>query len=179
MHNGHVILIFGTGGTDWATTANSKQYAVYYVDATAAAKLDQSEIDTNYGNVAVAAANDALYSYLLPEGQKIWSSPTISVGQIWIASSSGTMESDNDEVNNDLMGSGELRVLDMELKTLLRDDMDNVIDHMDFKKVRGSLFVTHGHVYATAIDGSIIQLGDEDFTAGTGNRVVLKSWQDR
>jgi len=50
-------------------------------------------------------------------------------------------------------------------------------DPLQIGKVRGSIYVSRKHVYMTAINGEIIQIGHAtDFSAGTGNRVVLKSW---
>jgi hypothetical protein len=46
-------------------------------------------------------------------------------------------------------------------------------------KVRGSLFVSKQHVYMTTFENDIIQFGSEDFDDSTGNRVVLKSWQQQ
>jgi hypothetical protein len=48
-----------------------------------------------------------------------------------------------------------------------------------FGKVRGSIYISRKHAYMTTFEGEIIQIGDEDFASGTGNRVVLKSWQQR
>jgi hypothetical protein len=47
----------------------------------------------------------------------------------------------------------------------------------DIGKVRGSIFVNRQHAYMTTIDGQIIQIGGDDFAAGTGSRVVLRSWK--
>jgi hypothetical protein len=44
-------------------------------------------------------------------------------------------------------------------------------------KVRGSIYVDRQHIYLTTIDNQVIQIGGEDFAAGTGNRVVLRSWK--
>jgi len=83
--------------------------------------------------------------------------------------SSGTMESTNPK--DDKNGESKLRVLDLDTG----QDIWN--QPLQLGKVRGSLFVSRKHVYLTAFDGDIIQLGDQDdFSSGTGNRVVLKSW---
>jgi hypothetical protein len=82
------------------------------------------------------------------------------------------MESSNP--SNDLLGEGQLQILDLDFNSLLANNVPKTI-----KKVRGSLYASNQHVYATAIDGSIIQFGDGDFPAGDGNRVFLKSWHDQ
>jgi type IV pilus assembly protein PilY1 len=167
-HNGHVLLVFGTGGADWA--AKDLANRIYVLDATRAEQLLQAQIDDNYTNHDAAEIRS--YYHQLPVGQKVWSSPTIAAGQIWVASSPGTMESA--DPNNDTLGQGQLQVLDMEASSLLPNGLP-----IPMGKVRGSLYVSHGHVYGTAIDGTIIQFGDENFLPGTANRVVLKAWQDR
>ena len=163
--NGHVLLILGTGGTDWA--ADDKGYHVYAVDATAAGNLVQSDKNENYA--ALGGAIGAVWSLATDIGEKVWSSPTISAGQIWLVTSSGTMESADPK--NDKAGDSKLRLLDL-------DTGQNVWNQpLQLGKVRGSLFVSRKHVYLTTFDGDIIQLGDQDdFSGGTGNRVVLKSW---
>jgi type IV pilus assembly protein PilY1 len=167
LRNGHVLLIFGTGGTDWAS--NDKGYHVYAVDATEAANLIKSDKQANYEDLGGAIG--AKWSLPLAVGEKVWSSPTISAGQIWIVTSFGSMESADPK--SDKGGSSKLRLLKL-------DTGENVWDEpLTIGKVRGSIYVSRKHVYMTTFDGEIIQLGGEDFTAGTGNRVVLKSWQDQ
>ena len=163
--NGHVILIFGTGGADWA--ANDKAYKIYAVDATAAGNLAQSDINSNLASTG--GAHTESWFLALDVGQKVWSSPTISAGQVWIATASGSMESA--DPNNDTQGEGKLQVLDLDSGIALWENP------LSIGKVRGSLFVTRQHVYATTVAGDIIQLGNEDFSAGTGNRVVVRSWR--
>jgi hypothetical protein len=68
-------------------------------------------------------------------------------------------------------GNSKLRLINL--------DTGGTIWDKSIKKVRGSIYVTRKHVYMTAFDGSLIQFGDDDFSSGTGNRVVLKSWQQR
>jgi type IV pilus assembly protein PilY1 len=166
--NGHVLLIFGTGGADWAS--NAQGYHVYAVDATEAANLIETDKDANYESIGGAIG--ALWTLPLGIGEKVWSSPTISAGQIWIVTSFGSMESADPK--NDRGGSSKLRLLNL-------DDGNNIWDEpLTIGKVRGSIYVSRKHVYMTTFDGDIIQLGDQDdFTAGTGNRVVLKSWQQQ
>ena len=166
--NGHVLLVFGTGGTDWAS--DQQGYHVYAVDATAAGHGLLSQSDKNANYASLGGAIDAVWSLPLAVGEKVWSSPTISAGQIWLVTSFGSMESTNPR--NDLAGSSKLRLLDL-------DNGQNVWPNpLDIAKVRGSVFVSRKHVYMSAFNGEIIQLGeDNDFSSGTGNRVVLKSWQ--
>jgi hypothetical protein len=166
--NGHVLLIFGTGGADWASDA--KGYYVYAVDATEAANLIKTDKQANYENFG--GAIEAKWSLPLAVGEKVWSSPTVAAGQIWIVTSFGSMESTDPK--SDKGGSSNLRLLNL-------DTGENIWDEpLTIGKVRGSIYVSREHVYMTTFEGEIIQIGDQnDFTSGTGNRVVLKSWQDR
>jgi Tfp pilus tip-associated adhesin PilY1 len=168
MHNGHVILVFGTGGADWASITNT--YNIYGVDATGA-KTDwdaMSESEKNSYYQTNNGATTAAWTVPLAVGEKVWSTPTIAAGQIWIVTSSGSMESDipgQDSVG----GSSKLRRL----------DLNGVVVGTPYsfnKKVRGSIYVSNKHLYMTTFDNEIIQFGDGVFTAGTGNNVVLKSW---
>ena len=167
--NGHVLLIFGTGGADWAS--NDQGYNVLAVDATAAGLLAPIDKQTNFQ--ATGGAVDAIWNLPLANGEKVWSSPTISAGQIWIVTSFGSMESADPK--SDRGGSSKLRLLNL--------DGTNAWDEpliFDNRKVRGSIYVSRKHVYMSTFDGDIIQLGDDnDFSPGTGNRVVLKSWQQQ
>jgi hypothetical protein len=163
--NGHVMLVFGTGGADWAS--DSQGYHVYAVDATAAGDLGQKDKNDNAKDFG--AAIDALWSLPTADGEKVWSSPTISAGQIWVVTTFGTMESDDPKA--DKSGYSNLRVLDLGTGQNIWDDP------LQIGKVRGSVYVSRKHVYMTAFNGDIIQLGHQtDFSAGTGNRVILKSW---
>jgi hypothetical protein len=167
MKNGHVILIFGTGGADWASA--SQAYNIYAVDATAAhtvfSNATQTEKNTIYETHQ--AASGATWTLPLAVGEKVWSTPTVAAGQIWVVSSSGFME--GSDPGSDIGGSSKLRQIDLDGSIVGTPFIFN-------KKVRGSLYVANGHLYMTTFDNEIIQLGDGDFATGVGNRVVLKSW---
>jgi len=163
--NGHVLLVFGTGGTDWAS--NDQGYHAFAVDATAAGSLIEFDKQANY--VSLGGATGAQWTMALAVGEKVWSSPTISNGQIWLVTSFGSMESADPK--NDRSGSSKLRLINL--------DTGSTILEESIKKVRGSIYVTRKHVYMTGFEGEIIQFGDDDFSSGTGNRVVLKSWQQQ
>jgi len=175
IKNGHVLLIFGTGGADWAP--NDQSYHVLAVDATEAGRLTKDEQNKYYQDYAMAIKDDSgtekrfvPWELELTVGEKVWSSPTISAGQIWVVTSSGSMESADPSGDTD--GTSKLRLLNLDNGSLEGEKVFG-------KKIRGSIYISRKHVYMTALDGEIIQLGDEDFSGGNGNRVVLKSWQDR
>jgi hypothetical protein len=171
QRNGQVILVFGTGGTHWATVADDnddnddKRYYIYAVSATAADTLPQAQKNDNYGSFGGAIG--AMWSKELEAGEKVWSSPTIAAYTIFIAISGGTLESDNPR--SDVGGGGRLIGLDL--------NNNEIWDAIPIGKVRGSLFVSNQHIYLTTIDNQIIQVGGEDWASGFGRRVVLKAWR--
>jgi hypothetical protein len=176
--NSHTLLIFGTGGADWAS--NSTRYHVYAVDATAAGLLSQTEKNLYYSRHGMALeppSDSDLKNRFVPlkltlePGEKVWSSPTFSAGQIWLVTSFGSMESTDPK--DDLAGSSNLRLLSLD------KDPSDWPDPKAIGKVRGSIYVSNKHVYMTTFGNQILQFGEEDFSAGSGNRVVLKFWQDR
>ena len=169
----HVLLVFGTGGADWA--ANDKFYYVYAVDATEAGSLEQFEKNANYKSYDMAIKPENPFIpwklKLEPAGEKVWSSPTISAGEIWIVTTFGSLESADPKSDRSPLDYSKLRVVNLDGELKFTSDK--------FGKVRGSIYISRKHAYMTTIEGEIIQLGDEDFSSGTGNRVVLKSWQDQ
>jgi outer membrane protein assembly factor BamB len=179
--NGHIMVIFGTGGADWASTklpdgTTDKYYYVYAVDATAANAVSPEDKTTNYYSFGSVA--QSTWAFQLDAGEKVWSSPTISAGQLLVATAFGTMESA--DPTNDLDGGGKLRLLDLGDGSSIWKNEDGTDKHMTIGKVRGSLYVSRGHVYLTDIDGTLIRIGDPDKDdPGTGNRVVLRSWRNQ
>jgi outer membrane protein assembly factor BamB len=163
---GQVILVFGTGGTHWATVADDKRYYIYAVSASAADKLSQAEKNENYESFGGAIG--AMWSLPLEPGQKVWSSPTIAAGTVFIATAGGSLESGNPR--SDVSGGGMLIGLDLDQNTIW--DAPITIG-----KVRGSLFVSNQHIYLTTIDNTIIQVGGDNWATGFGDRVVLKAWR--
>jgi len=153
---GHVILVFGTGGADWA--ANGDTYSIYAVDAT------EKPTDPTYDG----GAGTLLWQFPLATGEKVWSSPTIAAGRVFVATASGTMESDNPR--KDIAGAGKLYSLK------LTDGAEAW--SMDIGKARGSIYVDRRHVYLTTIDNQLIQIGEDSFPTEEANNVVLKAWRE-
>jgi outer membrane protein assembly factor BamB len=158
--NDHTILVFGTGGANWAS--DTATYAVYALDATA------KRSTPTYAD----GAGTLLWQYNLAAGEKVWSTPTIASGQIYVVTSFGGMEGSDpgQDVAADGQPTGNLHSLSLASGTLAWS-INNI------GKVRGSLYVDRQHAYLTTVDNQILQIGGEDFAAGTGNRVVLRSWK--
>jgi PilY1 beta-propeller domain len=166
-YNHHVILVFGTGGTDWA--ANDQNYSVFAINAS---NLNPA---SNYAD----GAGTLLWGNVLAVGEKVWSSPTIAAGTIFVTTATGTMESSDPRA--DIAGTGKLYAIK------LAPDDDGFaldawvdagdIDGIEVGKARGSIFVDRGHLYLTTTDNEIKQIGDGDFTDPNVNLVILRSWR--
>jgi hypothetical protein len=161
--NGHVFLVFGTGGTDWA--ANDQAYSIYALDAT------HKQTSPAYWDSVTGQGGTATLRWELPlaAGEKVWSAPTIAAGRIFLATASGTMESDNPR--QDLAGAGKIYSLNLEDGSLVWS-IDNI------GKARGSIYVDRQHVYLTTVNNQIRQFGDDVFPADGANNVVLKAWRE-
>jgi hypothetical protein len=160
-HSNHTILIFGTGGADWASNAGT--YAIYAVDATA--KLTSPTYATGAGTL--------LWQYKLSTGEKVWSSPTIADGKIYVATAFGGMESSDPRQDLAVLGqpTGNLHCIDLAGGQSIQGwPMSNI------GKVRGSIYVDRQHIYLTDINGTVSQIGGNVWDPNN-NRVVLRSWK--
>jgi hypothetical protein len=157
---GHTILVFGTGGADWA--ADDQIYAIYAIDATTKQSVP------NYAD----GAGTELWKFELEAGEKVWSTPTVAYGYVFVATAFGSMEGSDPRQDVAITGQPSGNFLKLKLA-----DGDEAWKLTDIGKVRGSIFVDRQHAYMTTIDGQIIQIGGEDFGAGTGSRVVLRTWR--
>jgi Tfp pilus tip-associated adhesin PilY1 len=152
-----VVVIFGTGGADWA--ANDINYHIYAVNAT-----DLQENPSYAGG-----AGTLVWDYELPLGEKVWSTPTVSEGQLFIATSIGSMES-IDPRQDIASGTGKLRTFDLKDGTLSGDAID-------VGKARGSIYIDRGQASLTSIDNTITHIGDGDYAESNFSNVVLKAWR--
>ena len=155
-----VIVIFGTGGTDWA--ADDRSYYIYAVDAT-----HKAESPT-----AAAGAGTEYWKIQLPVGEKVWSAPTIADDEAYVATSTGSMESD-DPRQDWATGGSNLYALK------LKDGTKSWAEPLPINKIRGSVYVDRAHLYVTTLGNEVIQIGDPAALAGSGNDgdVFLKAWR--
>jgi hypothetical protein len=172
--NGHVILIFGTGGADWA--ANDQAYSIYAVDAT------EKQVSPVYWDAVdeQGGSGTLLWQQTLAAGEKVWSAPTIAAGRVYVATYTGTMESD--DPSKDLAGAGYVYAFDLETGAKSWQDEDSEDENIQqgrlgIFKSRGSIYVDSQHLYLTTIEKDIIQIGDGNFIAGNANNAVLKAWR--
>ena len=172
--NGHVVLIFGTGGADWA--ADDQAYSIYAVDAT-----EKQTSPTYWDSVEEQGGTGTLlWGQTLDVGEKVWSAPTIAAGRIYLATATGTMESDDPDA--DKAGAGYLYAVDLETGNKTWEDEDSDDENiqkgrLEVGKARGSIYVDSQHVYLTTIENDVIQVGDGNFIAGNANNAVLKAWR--
>jgi Tfp pilus tip-associated adhesin PilY1 len=157
-----VLVIFGTGGTTWAAPDEItpvKNYYLYAINST-----------VRNGSPTYASGGGTLWyaPIALNQGEKVWSTPTIAAGQIYVSTSTGSMESTNPK---DDLAAGAGRVMALSLAD------GTEAWSIDTGKVRGSLFMARGHVYLTTIDNELIQIGNGIFTQTDPNNVILKSWR--
>lgn len=152
-----VVVIFGTGGTDWA--ADDKSYHIYAVNAS-----DKKESPTY-----AEGAGTLFWDYQLPIGEKVWSTPTVSEGQLFLATSTGSMES-ADPRQDIASGAGKLRTFD------LKDGSESG-SAIDVGKARGSIYIDRGQISLSSIDNTITLIGDGDFSLSNISNVVLKAWR--
>jgi hypothetical protein len=156
----HVVVIFGTGGTDWAS--DGQAYAVYAVDAT------QKRGTPTYAE----GAGTLLWQKTLGVGEKVWSSPTIAAGQVYVATAYGQMEPSNPVAAVPVLGANSGNLYSLKVK-----DGSQTWSLTNVGKARGNLFVSKEHVYLTTVNNTVIQVGNNSFTAGGANNVVVRDWR--
>ena len=161
MINGRVVLIFGTGGADWAS--DDQAYSMYCVDVT------NKKATKTYADGAASVK----WKVDLAVGEKVWSAPSIAAGQLYFATSFGSMESGSpaDDVAGIGGNTGNIYSLNV-------NDGSETWKISNVGKVRGSVYVDRQHVYASTIDGKIIQVGGDDFSAGTTDNVIMMNWRE-
>jgi hypothetical protein len=79
---------------------------------------------------------------------------------------------------NDKMGTGYLYNLNLADGSGGWVTDDGLVESISIRKSRGAPYVDRKHVYLTTIDNHVIQIGDGNFTAPPGNRVILQSWRE-
>jgi hypothetical protein len=154
-----VIVIFGTGGTFWADASyTNKIYAV-----NASEKRATPDYETGAGTL--------YWEMALTAGEKVWSSPTVAGDIVYVATATGTMDSDSPR--DDLTGEGILRAIRLTGSAKGIQAWSND----DIGKVRGSLYVDRQHIYLTTVNNEVVQIGNGTFTEGGASNVKLRSWK--
>jgi len=152
--NDSAIIVFGTGGTDWA--ANDSQYKVYAIATT-----------PNPIKSYADGGGTPFWLTVLPVGEKVWSAPTIFKNMIYIATATGSMEG-VDPKDDIASGAGKLRVFSL-------NDGSEPDAALDIGKVRGSIYIDREQIYMTTIDNQIVRIGDGSFSEDI-KRASIKAW---
>lgn len=156
--NNSVIVVFGTGGADWA--ADDQSYYIYAVKATNKQETPSYE----------SGAGTLYWEVELSVGEKVWSGPTIAGDNVYIATSTGTMET-ADPREDTSSGTGKLYAYKLE------DGSQSWNEPLEIGKTRGSIFVNKNHAYMTTVANEIVQVGNGNFIQSSTNNVALRSWQ--
>jgi Tfp pilus tip-associated adhesin PilY1 len=162
-----VIVIFGTGGTNWAEA--SQAYNIYAVNASS------KQTTPTYAG----GAGTLYWQKSLATGEKVWSSPTVAGDRVYVATATGTMNSDNPR--DDIAGTGRLYAIRLRDRnddgTAITEWTVENVNNENIGKVHGSLYVDRGHLYMTTVDNKIVQIGNGNFTEGDASNVKLRAWK--
>ncbi|MFQ5543046.1 MAG: hypothetical protein ACE5FY_01690 [Nitrospiria bacterium] len=155
---GRTKLVWGTGGTDWAS--NSDTYAVYVLDITG----------TNVYNLPGVGAQ-LISKTILDQGEKIFGGITFSQGFLFFGTAFGQVEGVSPTENIAQSNVGNIRGMNI-------SDPTDQWKYSAQGKFRGSVFVSRGELYATTLDGKIIDLGDGTFNEPSSlSWYKLKNWR--
>jgi len=160
----HTLLAWATGGAQWA--GDSFYYATYVLDITAVSEYQL--LDTN-GKLKGASLT---YKNVLSQGEKVFGALTYSEGFFYFATAFGQIEGLNPSDNVALLDKGNIRGVSS-------TDKANNWKYAVDGKFRGSVFVMKGQIYATTLDGKIIDVGSGAFAEPSAlNWFKLKSWRE-
>ncbi|MBI5814504.1 MAG: PQQ-binding-like beta-propeller repeat protein [Nitrospinae bacterium] len=160
--NFHFIVIFGTGGADFAPADASYIHSIIAIDIT----------DKLATPSTLNGAGTFLWQQNLAVGEKVWGSPTVANGIVYVNTMFGTGESANprDDINS-TTSVGKLHAIDMKTGAATFT--------LDTANSRGSVYIKKGHAYVSSRDGQVIQVGNEDFSSGTPVNVHVLSWEEK
>jgi hypothetical protein len=162
--NGETVVLFGTGGADWADPNGT--YKVIMVSA------DRPGPPIDYAS----GWGMLIWSYDLPVGYKVWSSPRLHMGSVYVAVAKGTMESD--DPRQDLAGDG--RVIKLAATDSNNDKKGDLLSSIATKKIRSTMEVAidKSLVLGVSVDNDIITTTTG---GGGGNQteVNIRSWRTK
>jgi len=161
---GRTFLSWATGGAQWA--GDSYYYAMYVLDITAvnAYKL----LDAN-GKLKDA---HLVYKTVLDQGEKAFGAITYSEGYFYFATAFGQIEGLNPKDNVSISQKGNIRAVSS-------SDNSQNWKYAAPGKFRGSVFVSKGEIYATTLDGKIVDVGSGSFAPPSVLKwFKVKSWRE-
>ena len=158
-----VVVIFGTGGADWADTSIQ-----HYVAAVSATSHNPT------GQWCTDGAGLVKWKEWLAAGEKVYAAPVAAGDMCYFTSATGSLNSSDPK--NDLSGSGFMYGLSIgETDDSQRQKFRSPLD----AKNRGALYIRDGNVHGTTVDGSAIkrdESGNIDDSA-SGIDVGIRSWR--
>jgi len=160
----HTLLAWATGGAQWAE--DTSYYATYVLDITA---VNVYQLLDTSGKLKGASLT---YKFVLDLGEKIFGALTYSEGFFYFATAFGQVEGLNPTDDVALLDKGNVRGVSSTDKT-------NNWKYAADGKFRGSVFVIKGQIYATTLDGKIMDVGSGAFAEPSAlNYFKLKSWRE-
>ena len=160
----HTLLAWGTGGAQWA--GDSFYYAAYVLDITAVNVYQLLDADGKLKGASL------VYKFVLDQGEKVFGALTYSEGFFYFATAFGQVEGLNPTDNVAINDKGNIRGISS-------TDMTNNWKYSAPGKFRGSVFIIKGQIYATTLDGKILDIGSGTFAQPSAlNWFKLKSWRE-
>jgi len=156
---GRTTLVWGTGGADWASDTDF--YSVYILDITS---VNVYHLPTEGGILKS--------KLLLDQGEKIFGAITSSEGSLFFGTAFGQVEGINPKDDVALINKGNIRGIQL-------SDPNVNWKYTANGKFRGSVFISKGQLYATTLDGKIIDIGDGTFGEPSAlNWYNVKTWRE-
>ena len=157
-------IAWATGGAQWA--GDSFYYATYVLDITT---VNVYQVLDTFGKLKGASLT---YKFVLDKGEKAFGALTYSEGFFYFATAFGQIEGLNPSDNVALNDKGNIRGISATDKT---SNWKSAVDG----KFRGSVFVSKGEIYATTLDGKLIDIGTGTFAEPSAlSWFKLKSWRE-
>ena len=161
---GLTSLVWATGGTQWSS--NTDYYSLYVLDITG---VNPYDLLTGSGTLKNASLT---FKFVLDQGEKVFGAVTLSQGELYFATAFGSIEGLNPRDDAAATNKGNIRGVNVKNKS-------SNWKYTAVGKFRGSIYVSRGHVYATTLDGTIVDIGDGTFVEPSAMEwYKLKGWRE-
>jgi hypothetical protein len=161
--SGRAKLVWGTGGAQWASDGD--YYALYVLDITSV-----NAYGLLNGNGSLKGAS-LVYKQVLDKGEKVFGAVTYSEGYLYLGTAFGNTEDVNPKDDVALANLGNIRGVSIA-------DKNTSWKYTADGKFRGSVFVARGQLYATTLDGKILDIGNGSFKEPSAIKSYrTKSWR--
>jgi hypothetical protein len=161
---GRTTIVWGTGGAQWSS--DTAYYAIYALDITSVNVY--ALLDAN----GVLQGTTLTYKFVLDQGEKVFGAVTYSQGSLYVATAFGNVDGVSPKDDVALTNQGNIRGISI-------SDSKTNWKYAANGKFRGSVFVSKGELYATTLDGKIIDLGNGTFTSSSALKWYKpKNWRE-